>query len=241
MFFQESVLRSFLNTRFLCFFQGENVLRQNWIAISNFLTITVISYLLVVRLKLWPQKRWKQILLIAVLTIVIVLASLLAYMIFAIGNDVVTDVMVKNAEGSETALMLYHPGLSSFAHDVAYAFADGLVSGGWRVEIATPSSEAPTDASDYGLLVLCFSTYGGKPDSPTTRHLERMGDLGGVNVVLVGLAGGDAQGSTAIMRDAVEYANGVIILEKAWFNMAPNEGDKAATVLAEETGQGLAP
>lgn len=192
-------------------------------------------------MKLWPQKRWKQILLIAVLAVAIVLASLLAYVIFAIGNDVVTEVVVKNAEGSETALVLYHPGLSSFAHDVAYAFADGLVASGWRVEIATPSSEAPTSTSDYGLLVLFFSTYGGNPDSPTVRHLERMCDLDGISVVLVGLAGGGAEGSTAIIREAVVDANGEIILEKAWFNMAPNEGDKAATVLAEETAQGITP
>jgi len=108
-------------------------------------------------------------------------------------------------------------------------------------EIATPSSEAPTDASDYGLLVLCFSTYGGRPDLPTVRHFERMSDLGGVDVVLVGLAAGGADGSTATIREAVVDANGAIILEKAWFTQAPNEGDKAATVLAEETGQGIAP
>ncbi len=175
------------------------------------------------------------------LAVVIVFASVSAYVFFAIGNDVVSEVVVKNEEASETALVLYHPGLSSFAHDVAYAFADGLVSSGWRVEIATPSSEAPTDASEYGLLVLCFSTYAGSPDSPTVRHLERMGDLGGVDVVLVGLAAGDAESSMATMREAVVDANGEIILEKAWFTQAPNEGDKAATVLAEETGQGIAP
>ena len=192
-------------------------------------------------MKFWPQKKWKQILLIAVLAVVIVFASVSAYVLFAIGNDVVTEVVVKNAESNETALVLYHPGLSSFAHDVTYAFADGLVSSGWRVAIATPSSEAPTDATDYGLLVLCFSTYAESPDSPTVRHLERMGDLGEVNVVLVGLAAGDAQSSMATMREAVVDANGEIILEKAWFTQVSNEGDKAATVLAEETGQGIAP
>jgi len=58
---------------------------------------------------------------------------------------------------------------------------------------------------------------------------------------LVGLAAGDAQSSMATMREAVVDANGEIILEKAWFTQVSNEGDKAATVLAEETGQGIAP
>jgi hypothetical protein len=91
-------------------------------------------------LKLWPQKRWKKILLISVLVIVVALASLLANVIYAINTDIVTELVVKNPDGSKTALVLYHPGLSSFAHDVSYAFADGLASNGWRVEIATPST-----------------------------------------------------------------------------------------------------
>jgi hypothetical protein len=190
-------------------------------------------------LKLWPQKKWKKILLVSVLAVVVVFASVLGYIIFAINNDIVTDVVVKNAGGSSTALVLYHPGLSSFAHDVAYAFADGLVSSGWRVEIATPSAEAPTDMSNYGLLVLCFSTYGGNPDTPTVRNLERMGDLNGIQTVLVGLAAGDAGSSTATMQKAVTDANGTVILEKAFYTQAPNEGNKPATDLAEQAGRGI--
>ena len=30
-----------------------------------------------------------------------------------------------------TALVVYHPGLSDFPHDVANAFAEGLVARGW--------------------------------------------------------------------------------------------------------------
>jgi hypothetical protein len=212
--------------------QSENRLSQSFIPCSNKMT-TVFT------LKLWPQKKWKKILLVSVLIVVVVFASVLAYIIFAINNDIVTDIVVKNAGGSDTALVLYHPGLSSFAHDVAYAFADGLVSSGWRVEIATPSAEAPTDMSNYGLLVLCFSTYGGNPDAPTVRHLERMGDLQGIQTVLVGLAAGDAGSSTATMQKAVTNANGTVILEKAFYTQAPNEGNQPATDLAEQAGRGI--
>jgi flavorubredoxin len=189
-------------------------------------------------LKLWPQKRWKKILLISVIVIVVVLASLLAYVIYAINTDIATELVVKNPDGSKTALVLYHPGLSSFAHDVSYAFADGLASNGWRVEIATPSTQASTDTSKYNLLVLVASTYGGQPDSPTMRHLERMGDLHGINTVIVALAGGvgGAESTTKALQEAVSSANGTIIKLLALYNQAPNEGNKSATELAEQAG-----
>ena len=175
--------------------------------------------------------------MISLLVVFVVSASLLAYMAYAISTDVVTEVVVENPEGGVTALVLYHPGLSSFAHDVAYAFTVGLVSNGWRVEIATPSTQAPSDPSEYDLLVFCFSTYGGEPDSPTARHIERMGNLEGIDVVLVGLAAGDATGSKAKVSELVLATNGNIIDEIALTSMAPNEGNKSATELAEQAGR----
>lgn len=162
---------------------------------------------------------------------------------YAINNDIVTELVIKDPDGSKTALVLYHPGLSSFAHDVAYAFADGLVSNGWRVEIATPSTEAPTDASKYDLLVICASTYGGQPDSPTIRHLERMGDLHGRNTVIVALSGGEggAEMTEEAVQGVVSSANGIIIKLLALHNQAPNEGNKGATELAEQVGGEIAP
>jgi hypothetical protein len=92
-----------------------------------------------VDMKLWPEKKWKKIVLIAVIAFVIVVASVLGFVFFKINNDYVSGIDVLNADGSETALVIYHPGLSSFMKDVAYAFADGLVENGWRVEITTAS------------------------------------------------------------------------------------------------------
>jgi len=116
--------------------------------------------------KFWPQKKWKKILLVTFLAIIIISVSLLTYVSFAMNSEVVTQLVIKNPTGSKTALVLYHPGLSSFSHDVSYAFADGLVSNGWRVEIATSSIEAPTNLSKYSLLVVTSNTYAFTPDSP---------------------------------------------------------------------------
>jgi hypothetical protein len=88
------------------------------------------------------------------------------------------------------------------------------------------------------LLVLVASTYEGQPDSPTMRHLKRMGDLHGINTVIVALAGGvgGAESTTKALQEAVSSANGTIIKLLALYNQAPNEGNKSATELAEQAG-----
>jgi hypothetical protein len=188
-------------------------------------------------LKFWPQKRWKKILLITLLTIVVVSAILLIYVGFVINNDVVTQLEIRNPEGAKTALVLYHPGLTSFSKDVSYAFADGLVENDWRVEVATPSLEAPTDVSKYSLLVVVSNTYAFTPDAPTTRHLERIGNLNGIQSVLLTLGAGSAQDSKQSLENMIQDRNGTIIESLLLYSMAPNEGDKSATAIAKETAQ----
>jgi hypothetical protein len=189
------------------------------------------------QLKFWPQKRWKKILLITLLVMVVILAVLLAYVAYAINNDVVTQLVIRNPEGVKTALVLYHPGLTSFSKDVAFAFADGLVENDWRVEVTTPSIEAPTDLSKYSLLVVVSNTYAFTPDAPTTRQLERIGNLSGIQSVLITLGAGSAQESKQSLENMIQARNGTIIESLLLYSMAPNEGDKSATEIAEETAQ----
>ena len=154
-------------------------------------------------------------------------------------NDVISELVIKNPEGSKTALLLYHPGLSSFSHDVSHSFAEGLASKNWRVEITTPSIEAPTDLSKYDLLVVSSNTYAFTPDSPTIRQLERIGNLNGIQTVLLTLGAGSALESKQSLEIMVEAQNGTIIGSILVYSMAPNEGDKSPTELAKQTAMGL--
>ena len=190
-------------------------------------------------MKFWPQKRWKKILLIVLLTTIIVSALLLIYASFGMNNDVITQLVIKNPDGSKTALVIYHPGLSSFSHDVSYAFTDGLVSTGWRVELATSSIEAPINLSKYSLLVIASNTYGFNPDTPTTRHLERIGDLGGIETVVITLGAGSAEQSQKTLENLVEDSNGVIIESLILYSMAPNEGDFGAIEIANQAAKAI--
>ncbi len=188
-------------------------------------------------MRFWPQKKWKKILLVTLLITVAISVSLLSYASFAMNNDVVTQLVIKNPTGNKTALVLYQSGLSSFSHDVSYAFADGLVSNGWRVEIATSSIEAPTNLSKYSLLVISSNTYAFTPDSPTTRQLERIGNLNGIQTVLLTLGAGSAQESQKTLETTIQDSNGTILQSLVLYSIAPNKGDRAATEIAQQTAR----
>jgi flavorubredoxin len=184
-------------------------------------------------MKFWPQKRWKQILLVAVLAFVVIVVSVLGFILFKINSDYTSDLEVKNANGTESALIIYHPGLSSFMEDTVYAFAEGLVENGWRVEITTASSQAPTDLSSYSLLVLGSPVYADSPSSTIQRHVERISDLNGIDTVLLVTSGGSDGGAEAAMQQTVEKYGGTVVDVVSLFTSA--EADSIE--LAKQAGR----
>ena len=161
-------------------------------------------------MKLWPEKKWKKMLLIVLLAFVIIVASLSGFVLFKLNSDYVSEIDVLNANGSQTALIIYHPGFSSFMKDTSYAFAEGLVENDWRVEITTASSQAPTDLSDYSLLVLGSGVYADDPSVTIKRHVERIGDLQRIDTVLLVTSGFSKGNAEAQMQQTVEEHNGII-------------------------------
>jgi hypothetical protein len=75
------------------------------------------------------------------------------------------------------------------------------------VEITTASPEAPSDLSNYSLLVLAFPIYGGDPGAAAVRYVDRPGDLHGIRTVIVDI------GSSLenIIKQKVEAENGTVI------------------------------
>ena len=179
--------------------------------------------------------------LIVVIVFVIVVASVTGFIFFKFNSDYVSGIDVLNEDGSETALIIYHPGLSSFMKDVVYAFADGLVENGWRVEITTASSQTPTDLSNYSLLALGSPVYGGTPSPTIERYLERISDLNGIDTVLLVTSAGSDGGAEASMQQTVEEYNGIVNEVLSLFNAAPNEGDGDPLDIAEQAGREIFP
>ncbi|MCW4034644.1 MAG: hypothetical protein NWF03_04700 [Candidatus Bathyarchaeota archaeon] len=189
-------------------------------------------------MKLWPTKKWKQILLVAIIAFVVVVSGVLGFVFVKISSDYTSDLQVLNADGSETALIIYHPGLSSFMQDVAYAFADGLVENGWRVEITTASDQAPTDLSGYSVLVLGSPVYAGTTTDSIKRHVERISDLEGIDTVLLVTSGDSDGGAEAKLQQNVEEHNGNIETIVSVYAV-PNAGDGDPLEIAEQAGRDL--
>ena len=152
----------------------------------------------------------KRIIALVLLAVLITLGILSAYAIYKMNTDVVSDITVLNPNGTKgTVLVVYHPGISDFQTRVTNAFANGLVSNGYRVEVTTASGQAPTDLSKYSLLVLGSPTYGGSPSQPFSRYLSSLGDLKGKPTAVICTAAGNS--AVAIMKNAVEESKGVIV------------------------------
>jgi len=175
------------------------------------------------------------------LAVILVMVILLAYVGLALNRDVVSGIDILNASGSKTALIVYQPGLSSFPRDVSYAFGNGIAASGWRVEITTASSQAPSDLSNYSLLVLGFPIYGGSPGTAIIRYVDRLANLHGISTVVVACGAGSPGGSVDTMKQKVQAAGGAFKESITLFSMAPNEGNGTATDIARQAGTQIQP
>lgn len=192
-------------------------------------------------MRLWPQKRWKKVVLSVFMSLLLIAIILLAYVALMINRDVVSGIDVINGSGMKSALLVYQPGLTNFPRDVAYAFANGLASSGWRVEVTTASSQAPSNLSKYGLLVVGFPIYGGAPGKAAVRYIDRIGNLEGINTVVIAVGAGSPGDSIATMQQKIEADNGTFSTSLTLFSMAPNQGNGTATDIAKEAGAKIIP
>jgi hypothetical protein len=184
-------------------------------------------------LRFWPQKKWKKILLSTFLVILIVGVAVGGYLEYSAYREIAAPTEILNPQGVKTALVIYHPGLTDFAHNVSYSFAKGLASSGWRVEIATASPEAPINLSNYSLLVLAWPIYDFNPGPTVTHCIDRIGNLNGINTVIITIGGGlDPLNTPNTMSKIVQNANGTVIQSLTSFRSQHNQD-----MLQEEAGK----
>lgn len=177
------------------------------------------------------------------MVILILIAIFVAYGAFGsllvagiINREVVSEIDVVNAERGKTALVVYQPGFSSFPRDVSYAFADGLASSGWRVEITTASRQAPSDLSNYSLLILAYPVYGGTPGTAIVSYVNRISSLDGIDTVIIACGGGDSGESVDPLKQQVQAANGTF-----YDAFAVSNQDTSALESARQAGSNIIP
>ncbi len=178
------------------------------------------------------------------MVVLILIAVFVAFATFAglllagiLSRDVVSEIDVMNADGNKTALIVYQPGFSSFPRDASYAFADGLASSGWRVEITTASSQAPSDLSKYSLLTLAYPVYGGTAGTAIVSYAKRLSNLDGINTVIIALQGGTAPSLTIdTLKQQVQAANGTF-----YKGLSLSTDDSSALESARQAGSNITP
>lgn len=167
--------------------------------------------------------------------------SILGFVSLGINNDIVSDIIVVNDQGTSNALLIYHPGFSSFTKDVSYAFAEGLVLNDWRIEITTASDQAPTSISDYNLLIVVIPVYGFGPTPTINRHINRIGDLQETRTAIIITAAGSPGTAAETMKEIIEQNNGTVDSQIVLFSLAPNVGDQSAIDLSKKAGSEIFP
>ena len=176
--------------------------------------------------------------------VLILIVAFVAYAAFGvllvtgmINREVVSEIDVINADGGKTALVVYQPGFSSFPSDASYAFADGLASSGWRVEIITASPQAPSGFSTYSLLTLAYPVYGGAPGTAIVNYVNRISDFDGINTVIIALQGGTAPSLTIdTLKQKVQAANGTF-----YKGLSLSTEDSSAIESARQAGRDITP
>lgn len=191
-------------------------------------------------MKYWPEKRWKKMLFIILLVCIIVFVTVVPILALIgtgkISREVISPISVINEGGSKTALVIYQPGLLGFPHDATYAFADGLASAGWRVEVTTASPQAPTNLSKYSLLTLAYPVYGSSVGSAIKTYVDRVPDFNGTKVTIISTAGGTTHTSIDALRQQVEQQNGTV-----QDGIALSMFDGSAVEKARQAGNGITP
>jgi hypothetical protein len=115
------------------------------------------------------------------------------------------------------------------------------------VEVTTASSQAPSNLSKYSLLVVGFPVYGGSPGTAIVRYVDRVGDLHGINTVVIACGGGDDMKSVDTMTQNVHAANGTVLKSLALGSMgtavgvAPSQGSGSPADIARQAGTQIHP
>jgi flavodoxin len=124
------------------------------------------------------------------------------------------DVMSYTATGSQTlnpngtavgnALVVYDPGFSGAAKNVAGTIASDLQSRGYQVELAGIKSSKATETSAYDVIVVGGPTYAGKAASSVQDYLKALKPAEGTSVgIFVTGSDPDTANDNGLLRQEV--------------------------------------
>ncbi len=117
------------------------------------------------------RKAWL-ILMVPLITIVVIVAGLGIAILDVAGNLATDSKHLPHGSAIGRALVVYDPGLSGGARDVATKIGYNLQSSGYDVTLAGMRSQAAANVTGYGVIVIGGPIYGGAPASSLQSYLN---------------------------------------------------------------------
>ena len=149
------------------------------------------------------KKILKIILVLFAVLIVVGIGSVSLIMLDAAGNFATGSKTLPNGAATGQALVVYDPGLSGGAKDVATKIGYELQSSGYAVVLAGVKSSAAADMSGYSVIVVGGPIYAGKPASTVQSYLNSLNppENAKVGVFGYGSVKVDDANTNAVMKD----------------------------------------
>ncbi len=160
-----------------------------------------------------------KIILVAFAVFFVAMFAAFSLVIYDVAGSLATDTHpLPNGNATGTALIVYSPGLTGGAKDVATKIGYNLQASGYDVTLAGVKSSAAADSASYDLVVVGGPIYAGKPASTIQAYLNNLTQPAGVEVGVFGYGSVqiDNTDQTAVMDDVANLpADSNLILTAA--------------------------
>jgi flavodoxin len=172
----------------------------------------------------------KKILLIAVAVVIVVVLGAFAFM-----GAIIFDVNGNLAGGSETlspagnitghALVVYNPGVTGAAKNIASTIANDLKAQGYSVVMAGVKSQTATDVSSYDVIVMGGPIYAGSASSSVKAYLESLHPASNATIGVFGHGSveQDNGDKAAVLEDVASLPANSTLNIKAALKLTPQE------------------
>ena len=149
------------------------------------------------------NKILKVILFVFALLVIVAVASISIIMLDVAGNLATGSQTLPNGAATGKALVVYDPGLSGGAKDVATKIGYDLQSSGYTVVLAGVKSSDAANTTDYNVIVIGGPIYAGKPASTIQTYLNNLNPASRTKVGAFGYGSVkiDNTNSTTVTKD----------------------------------------
>ena len=150
------------------------------------------------------MKKFLKIIAVVFIVVIIAVFGFFSLIVLDVSGSFATDVHpLPNGAPIGQAIVVYNPGLSGAAKDVAIKIGYQLQDGGYNVVLLGVKSSAAVDLSGYDLIVVGEPVYAGKPASSIQTYLNSLNPPANAKIGVFGYGNVaiDSSNQTSVNQD----------------------------------------